>query len=493
MLRTSLLSHGCVLVVFAASASLARGEQSKPLAINGSFEEGQNEPLGWNRRAGGDWGNGMAHRGQRFARVESADERGWETGAVPLSPEADYRLECWIRTPSGEARLGIDLLDANGRLVRSVEAPGAEGVADWRYVAVEFKADAEQAKVWLSGEGPADFDDVTLAPAAISYIGNRDVQPDAKGRIGLWDEEKDDAVAPGQRAGTHRSDPTVKRRELPSLMVESTGAWYAVCSVNYGLPAFTDKIELSGWARADAGATAQIVACWMDDMQKVVRIDAGPETGGSDWHQLKFTLDAPPEGAHAVRLVALARGGRVWFDDFNLLHLRPGKPVLRLFVNQVGYELAGPKSAVVASNFFPSKGSTLDVQLIAVDGNPVLEKQVPCTGRIYGGRPDDWGWYFWRVDFSEWQQPGEYRLVSSDNDVRGESFPFSIERGAILSRTAADAVDFFFVQRCGYDVPGWHKACHLDDAKLPDGSHLDVTGGWHSAGDYNKPMWQFGD
>jgi hypothetical protein len=77
--------------------------------------------------------------------------------------------------------------------------------------------------------------------------------------------------------------------------------------------------------------------------------------------------------------------------------------------------------------------------------------------------------------------------------VRGESYPFVIESGAILHRTAANAVDFFFVQRCGFDVPGWHKACHLDDARLPDGSHLDATGGWHSAGDYNKPMWQFGD
>ena len=52
---------------------------------------------------------------------------------------------------------------------------------------------------------------------------------------------------------------------------------------------------------------------------------------------------------------------------------------------------------------------------------------------------------------------------------------------------------FSIVQRCGCDVPGWHKACHLDDAKLADGTHVDVTGGWHSAGDYNKPMWQFGD
>jgi hypothetical protein len=35
-------------------------------------------------------------------------------------------------------------------------------------------------------------------------------------------------------------------------------------------------------------------------------------------------------------------------------------------------------------------------------------------------------------------------------------------------------------------VPGWHAPCHLDDARLPDGSHLDATGGWHDGGDYNK-------
>ena len=90
-------------------------------------------------------------------------------------------------------------------------------------MAVEFNADAAQGKICLAGQGPADFDDVALSPVAISYMGNRDVQPDAKGRIGLWDEEKEATIAPGKRAGSHRSDPTVKRRELASLLVESTG------------------------------------------------------------------------------------------------------------------------------------------------------------------------------------------------------------------------------------------------------------------------------
>jgi hypothetical protein len=173
--------------------------------------------------------------------------------------------------------------------------------------------------------------------------------------------------------------------------------------------------------------------------------------------------------------------------------MRPRTPVLRVFVNQVGYEVAGPKSAVVASNFFPTTGTTLEVQLITSDGQEVMAKQVACAGRIHGGKSNDWGWYFWRVDFSDWQTAGEYRVVCQGTEVRGESFPFVVERGVLLNETAQSAVDFFFVQRCGFDVPGWHKACHLDDAKLPDGTHLDATGGWHSAGDYNKPMWQFGD
>jgi hypothetical protein len=28
---------------------------------------------------------------------------------------------------------------------------------------------------------------------------------------------------------------------------------------------------------------------------------------------------------------------------------------------------------------------------------------------------------------------------------------------------------------------------------LPDGTHRDLTGGWHSAGDYNKLTWEYGD
>ena len=60
--------------------------------------------------------------------------------------------------------------------------------------------------------------------------------------------------------------------------------------------------------------------------------------------------------------------------------------------------------------------------------------------------------------FPSCNQPGTYRVAADYGDARGESFPFVVDRGAVLNQTATDAVDFFFIQRCGFDVPGWHKA-----------------------------------
>src|SRR4029077_20361149 len=107
-------------------------------------------------------------------------------------------------------------------------------------------------------------------------------------------------------------------------------------------------------------------------------------------------------------------------------------------------------------------------------------------------------WYFWRADFSSFREAGTYRLVATaaatpTTIARAESPPVLIAPNCLLTESGPSSVDFFFVQRCGFDVPGWHRACHLDDARLPDGTHIDATGGGHSAGNTKKPMWQFGD
>ena len=90
-------------------------------------------------------------------------------------------------------------------------------------------------------------------------------------------------------------------------------------------------------------------------------------------------------------------------------------------------------------------------------------------------------------------------LVGDFSDIEREAFyqisaggercaPFFIRNDA-WRRTLPKAVSYHHAQRCGVAVPNVHPACHLDDARRRDtGEHIDVTGGWHDAGDLRKWM-----
>jgi hypothetical protein len=181
------------------------------------------------------------------------------------------------------------------------------------------------------------------------------------------------------------------------------------------------------------------------------------------------------------------------FDDVEILTLPPRSRGVIVTVNQVGYDTKGPKSAVVLTGFFPRDGCAGTFEVLDARGKAVVQKPLLCSGRIRGEKGADWGWYFWRAELSDLEEEGQHVVRASVGGASGVSFPFGIGRDLLFRETAPVVVDFFFVQRCGFDVPGWHRACHLDDAKLRDGSHRDLTGGWHSAGDYNKITWEYGD
>lgn len=87
-------------------------------------------------------------------------------------------------------------------------------------------------------------------------------------------------------------------------------------------------------------------------------------------------------------------------------------------------------------------------------------------------------------DFSDLQREALYQVR-----VGAElSAPFFV-RPDLWRRTLPKAVGYYRHQRCGVEVPGVHPACHLDDARRRDnGQHVDVTGGWHDAGDLRKWM-----
>lgn len=348
-----------------------------------------------------------------------------------------------------------------------------------------------------SGQGPRQTKGLKFAPEPISILGNRGVEKDARGRLGFWGEEKA-AVLTEQRGGQFGFDELNQRSGKAAVVLkpQSSTNWYGIGSVNYPVPAWSDHFQLSGWSKCATGATAQLAAVWQDDSAKILRVDLGPTEHGLEWSRLQWNVTAP-QGTYSLRLVALAKGKPVWFDDFDLLVLRPNRPVVKIFVNQVGYNAVGPKSAVLATNFLPSDNQPPVVELMDGSNAPMHRCQVAIPQRVHGGTADDWGWHFYRVEFSAFERSGRFRLYAALGagapSAATKSPAFEIGRRLLAERTMPLGVDFFFVQRCGFAVPGWHKPCHLDDAKLPDGTHIDVVGGWHSAGDYNKPMWQMGD
>ena len=87
-------------------------------------------------------------------------------------------------------------------------------------------------------------------------------------------------------------------------------------------------------------------------------------------------------------------------------------------------------------------------------------------------------------DFSAIDREGMYQV-----SIAGElSTPFFI-RPDVWRRTLPKAAGYYRYQRCGVAVPGVHPACHLDDARRRDNNQpVDVTGGWHDAGDLRKWM-----
>ncbi len=89
------------------------------------------------------------------------------------------------------------------------------------------------------------------------------------------------------------------------------------------------------------------------------------------------------------------------------------------------------------------------------------------------------------LDFSELQTPGRYVLRTAGV----ESHPFEI--GPDVWRPATcKALNFFFCERCGFDVPGIHGVCHEDWQGVRGDLKKIINGGWHDAGDLSQGTWR---
>lgn len=153
---------------------------------------------------------------------------------------------------------------------------------------------------------------------------------------------------------------------------------------------------------------------------------------------------------------------------------------------------AGPKPAIAINHlgFEPHASKTVIFRLTGSAAPTTFEirevsgypKRISCT-RPLAKRDEDFGPVL-TGDFSDLHEPGMYQVTVGDE----RSVQFFI-RPDVWTRTLPKAVSYHSAQRCGVAVHGVHPACHLDDARRRDnGEFVDLTGGWHDAGDLRKWM-----
>ena len=163
------------------------------------------------------------------------------------------------------------------------------------------------------------------------------------------------------------------------------------------------------------------------------------------------------------------------YDDSQAFIMAGASP--RVHVDQVGYRTHDDKVAkltVPAPRF-----DVVDAErrTVVFRGHPRLRThEDPASGdAIYD------------LDFSALTTPGRYYV-----DVPGVGRSFAFDIGdAIFDGVLSTVLRGFYLQRCGGAVVDdrWgHAACHLQDADAwgQQERRVDLTGGWHDAGDYGK-------
>lgn len=146
-------------------------------------------------------------------------------------------------------------------------------------------------------------------------------------------------------------------------------------------------------------------------------------------------------------------------------------------VNQVGYGKNDSKRALFSYN----EGDFFNL----VDETT---KQVVYQGPIIlkGYDQDSHDTVFYG-DFSEFTTPGTYHI---ETQIGGSSVPFTIDDYP-YDTLMGSLLYVLYNQRCGQEITSSiddfsHSQCHTHLALLPDGLTLDVSGGWHDAGDYGR-------
>ena len=149
-------------------------------------------------------------------------------------------------------------------------------------------------------------------------------------------------------------------------------------------------------------------------------------------------------------------------------------------INQVGYLPDEHKSGIVFSHD-PVKER---FELIEDGSGTVVLTIKPVKTTAEG-----WGTFkhYYELDFTQVIQPGQYHLKAKKSGARSRVFKIS---SSTYDHQQEVLLEFMRQQRCGYN-PYLDMVCHQKDGRsafgpMPDSTFVDVSGGWHDAGDQLK-------
>ncbi len=158
-------------------------------------------------------------------------------------------------------------------------------------------------------------------------------------------------------------------------------------------------------------------------------------------------------------------------------------------INQIGYKPASEKVAILFSEEDLS-GREVLVKTKKLIGGTVHKSVLSDNAGEFGRYP-----YHYRVDFSSVQNPGEYWLELRGSDVK--SHTFVIKPDGLYDEAREKMLGYIRQQRCGYN-PFLDEACHTKDGRtaygpMPEGTFVNVYGGWHDAADLLQYMMTSGN
>ncbi len=148
----------------------------------------------------------------------------------------------------------------------------------------------------------------------------------------------------------------------------------------------------------------------------------------------------------------------------------------RIIFSTTGYGLNSEKTAIVQTNDNVSVFQLVDKSssIVVYEGKVVPAKTPLGNFKV--------------MDFTDFKTEGEYFIRTG----KLETQPFYINK-YIWENSAWRVINFVFVQRCGYPVPGKHGACHGDHHAEFNDKIFPVNGGWHDAADMSQQALQTGE